>query len=59
MPISKKILDEIAVLDATQDEKDLLLRILIMEDSGVGRYKKEYESAINAFIKAREQEDNE
>lgn len=50
MPISKKILAEIDKLDATSKEKQLLTKILELEDGGLRNYTNPYEREISLFI---------
>ena len=50
MPISKKILAEIEKLDASNKEKQLLTKILELEDGGLRNYTHPYEREIGHFI---------
>ena len=50
MPISKKIVDEISNLDAKQEEKILLMKILEIEDEGVKKFTAPYEKIISEYI---------
>ena len=59
MPISKKIILEIEKLDAAEKEKELLQRILELEDGGLRNYTSPYEKEINSFIESEEGENSE
>ena len=50
MPISEKIMTQVNISDADQDEKELMLKILHIEDRGSFRYQSEYESLIKKYI---------
>ena len=50
MPISEKITDEIKKLDAEQKEKELLLKMLNMEDGGMRNFTLPYENAIKEYL---------
>jgi len=50
MPISKKIIAEIEKLTATAKEKQLLTKILELEDGGLRNYTQPYEREINQYI---------
>ena len=54
MPISQKIKDRIEKLEATKDEKQLLLTMLEHEDDGIGWYKSIYIKEIKDFIEKTE-----
>ena len=53
MPISEKIVSEIKKLDATPQEKKLLIKILELEDGGLRNYTMPYEREINNYISER------
>ena len=50
MPISEKILKEIKSLKADRPDKDLLKKVLEMEDQGISQYTKPYTSEIDNYI---------
>jgi len=54
MPISKKIIAEIENLDATEREKQLITRILELEDGGLRNYTQPYEREIGQYIEAEQ-----
>ena len=47
MPISKKIKEEIKKLETIDDEKELMLDILELEDTGIYQFREEYSKRIN------------
>ncbi len=58
MPISKKIIEQINMLDIGTPEKDLLIKLLNFEDQGLPRYKNTYKSEIKEYLKQKECEGN-
>lgn len=50
MSISKKILDEIERSDATEEEKQLMFKILDVEDAGTYQYVAVYEKLIKEHL---------
>ena len=51
MPISKKIINEIEKMDETDEMKELMTDILVLEDNGVKRWTNDYDKMIDEFIK--------
>ena len=50
MPISKKIVEKIQNLNVDENFKVMMLDILRDEDSGVYRFKAEYEKHVNDYL---------
>lgn len=58
MPISDKIKYEISHCDAADDEKELMYRILKIEDQGILRFTSEYEKIIKDFFENHKEEND-
>jgi len=56
MPISQKIIDRVKATTASQEEQELMMKILQIEDNGVFRFEAAYEKAVREFIAKREEE---
>ena len=56
MPISQKIIDRVKATMASQEEQELMIKILQIEDNGVFRFEAAYEKAIKEFILKRDEE---
>ena len=50
MPISQNITNRIEMAATSEAEKELMMRILQIEDKGVFRFEAEYEKAIKTFL---------
>ncbi len=59
MPISEKIKNKIMSLNESEDLKELMLAILIEEDKGKYQFKGAYESLVNVYLKAKEEDDDQ
>ncbi len=59
MPISERIKNKIMSLNESEDLKELMLAILIEEDKGKYQFKGAYESLVNVYLKAKEEDDDQ
>ena len=50
MPISQKIIDRVATISDSPEERKLVMDILQIEDKGDFRYETAYEKAIKDYI---------
>lgn len=50
MPISEKIIQQINLCKATKPEKELMLKVLEVEDKGSFRYQADYEALIKEYL---------
>lgn len=57
MPISNKIMDQVQVACVADKEKDLMMKILQIEDKGNFRFEAAYEKAIKDFIAERDKKE--
>jgi hypothetical protein len=53
MPISQKIKNRIYLLYVDENFKELMMKILEVEDKGTYQYTKEYEKHVNEYLEKK------
>ncbi len=57
--ISDKIKKQINDLDVSESLKELMLKILEIEDKGTYKYKEAYDKLINEYIEKQKEDEND